>query len=184
MMDALADMADGACLLALMAGEIATALEAGRKLLIAGNGGSAAEAQHIAAELVGRFLIDRRPLAALALTVDSSILTAVGNDYSFDDIFARQVAGIGRPGDVLLLYSTSGESENVVRAATIGSRSGLRVIAVTGDSPSRLANAAHLTFRVPAIETPIVQELQMLVTHLLCEVVEQTLCATPNGVAS
>lgn len=179
---ALTGMTDGAGTLADMAGIIANALQARRKVLVAGNGGSAAEAQHVAAELVGRFLLDRQPFAALALTVDSSVLTAISNDYSFDDVFARQVLGLGLPGDVLLLYSTSGESENVVRAATAGERIGMHVLAVTGDAPSRLGRAAGLTFKVPATETPIVQELQMLVTHLLCEVVERSLCAGPNEV--
>ncbi len=183
MASALEGMTARAGMVAAMAREIVEALRAGRKVLVAGNGGSAAEAQHIAAELVGRFLIDRQPFAALALTVDSSVLTAIGNDYSFDDIFARQVDGLGEMGDVLLLCSTSGESENVVRAAVAGARRGLRVLAITGDAPCRLGRDADLTLRVPAIETPIVQELQMVVTHLLCEVVERTLCSGSNGAA-
>ena len=181
---AIVEMESRADRLSAMAAAIADALREGHKLLVAGNGGSASESQHVAAELVGRFLRERRPLAAIALTTDSSILTSLGNDYSFDDVFARQVEGLGKPGDVLLLYSTSGTSANIVCAARAAHRSGLHVPAVTGDAPSPLANAADLTYRVPATETPLVQELQMIVTHDLCEVVESCVCGEQDGAMS
>ncbi len=128
--------------LSAIACALVESLHAGGKVLVAGNGGSAAEAQHFAAELVGRFKCDRRPYAALALTVDSSVLTAVGNDYGFADVFARQVLAFGRPGDLLLAYSTSGNSENLLRAAVAARRCGMTVAAVTGDLPNPLERLA------------------------------------------
>ncbi len=154
-------------------------LDAGGTVLVAGNGGSAAEAQHFAAELVGRFKREREPYAVLALTADSATLTAVANDYGYAEVFARQVRAFGRPGDVLVAFSTSGESENVVRAAEVAREMGVSVVVVTGARPSRLASAADLAIRVPVEETPVVQELHMLVTHVLCDVVEAELAARP-----
>jgi D-sedoheptulose 7-phosphate isomerase len=148
-------------------------LQRGNKILVAGNGGSAAEAQHFSAELVGRFLRDRDPYAAMALTTDSSVLTAVANDYAFEDVFARQVAGLGRPGDLLLAYSTSGESENLIRAADVAGELGMTVLAITGPGDSRLGSMADVSLQVPAQTTPVIQEIQMAVTHLLCEIVER-----------
>jgi D-sedoheptulose 7-phosphate isomerase len=150
-------------------------LHAGGKVLVAGNGGSAAEAQHFAAELVGRFKCERRPYAALALTVDSAVLTAVGNDYGFADVFARQVLAFGRPGDLLLAYSTSGNSENLLRAAVAARRCGMTVAAVTGDLPNPLERLADRALRVPSTDTPVIQELQMVTTHVLCEIAEREL---------
>lgn len=152
-------------------------LGAGATVLVAGNGGSAAEAQHFAAELVGRFKREREPYAVLALTADTATLTAVANDYGFGEVFARQVRAIGKPGDVLVAFSTSGESENVVRAAEVARDLGVRVVAVTGARMNRLAAAADLAIRVSAEETPVVQELHTLVTHVLCDVVEAELSA-------
>ncbi|HZS94574.1 MAG TPA: SIS domain-containing protein [Chloroflexota bacterium] len=151
------------------------ALRAGRKILVAGNGGSAAEAQHFAAELVGRFLRDRAPFAAIALTTDSSILTAVANDYDYEDVFARQVEALGRPGDVLVMFSTSGESRNLVRAADRARAQGVPVVAITGAHHSSLERMASYCVRIPAADTPIVQEMHMMVTHLLCGLVEEEL---------
>ena len=152
-------------------------LRSGHKVLVAGNGGSAAEAQHFAAELVGRFLRERAPYAAIALTTDSSILTAIANDYSYEDIFARQVEGLGRPGDVLIVYSTSGESRNLVRAAEQARAQGIAVISVTGPRHNTLERLSLHCVRAPAGETPIVQEIHMMVTHLLCGLVEKELSA-------
>ncbi len=154
-------------------------LGAGGTVLVAGNGGSAAEAQHFAAELVGRFKREREPYAVLALTADSATLTAVANDYGFGEVFARQVLAFGKPGDVLVGFSTSGESENVVRAAEAGREIGMSVVAVTGARPNRLAAVADLAIRVPVEATPVVQELHSLVTHVLCDVVEAELMARP-----
>jgi D-sedoheptulose 7-phosphate isomerase len=169
--------------LANIADALVDTLRGDGKVLVAGNGGSAAEAQHFAGELVGRFLIERRPFAAIALTTDSAILTAVGNDYGFADVFARQVAGLGRKGDLLMLYSTSGESENLIRAARAARFQHMSVAAVTGDSDSRLAREADLVLRVPATETPLIQELQMIVTHILCGIIEHNLACDEGTVA-
>ncbi len=150
-------------------------LRAGRKVLVAGNGGSAAEAQHFAAELVGRFKRDRAPYAVIALTTDTSILTAVANDYGYQEVFARQVAALGQPGDLFIAFSTSGESENMLRAASAGHERLLRVVALTGEQQSRLEDLADITVRTPGIDAATVQELHMLITHLLCDIVETRL---------
>ena len=174
---ALIEMAKRSDVLAEVATRLITTLRTGRKALVAGNGGSAAEAQHFAAELVGRFKRERAPYAALALTTDTSILTAVANDYGYDDVFARQVLGLGQPGDMLIAFSTSGSSENLVRAAVSGHERGMTVVAVTGDKPSKLAMAADLAVRVPLVDTACVQELHLAVTHILCDIVEAELAA-------
>jgi D-sedoheptulose 7-phosphate isomerase len=153
-------------------------LRAGHKVLVAGNGGSAAEAQHFAAELVGRFKRERAPYAVLSLTTDTSILTAVANDYGYWDVFARQVHALGQPGDLLLAFSTSGESENLLRAAAVGRQRQVTIVAITGDHPSCLQSLADLTIRVPVVDTAIVQEMHMVVTHILCDIVEAELSAS------
>ena len=173
--DGLRQLAGRCDALSSIARVLVESLHAGGKVLVAGNGGSAAEAQHFAAELVGRFKCERRPYAALALTVDSSILTAVGNDYGFADVFARQVLAFGRPGDLLLVYSTSGHSENLLRAAVAAKRCGMTVAAVTGDHPNPLERLADRALRVPSTDTPVIQELQMVTTHVLCEIAEREL---------
>ena len=150
-------------------------LRRGNKVFVAGNGGSAAEAQHFAAELVGRFKRERQPYAVLALTTDTSILTAIANDYGYQEVFARQVVGLGQPGDLLVTFSTSGESENLIRAAVAAKRCLMRVIAITGERPSRLEHHANMTLRVPSTDTAIAQELHMIVTHILCDLVEAEL---------
>ena len=137
-----------------------------------GNGGSASDAQHIAAELVGRYMLERPALPALALTENSSSVTAIANDYSFADVFKRQVEGLGAPGDVALAVSTSGESENVIAGARAAREGGLRTIAFTGAGGGRLAEAADICIRVPATETPRIQEGHALLAHALCELVE------------
>src|SRR6266436_5994305 len=132
-------------------------LRSGHKVLVAGNGGSAAEAQHFASELVGRFKRERAPYAVLSLTTDTSILTAVANDYGYQDVFARQVNALGRPADMLIAFSTSGDSENLVRAAVEAQRCLMTVIAVTGDRPNRLECMADPAMRVPGVDTAIIQ---------------------------
>ena len=171
----LAELHDASAPLACAAELLVDTLRRGCKVLVAGNGGSAAEAQHFAAELVGRFQHDRAPYAALALTTDSSIVTAVANDYGYEHVFARQVFALGQPGDLLLAYSTSGESENLLRAAVAGRQCGLAVVAVTGSCPSRLERVADLTIRVPVSEAAAAQELHMMVTHILCGIAEREL---------
>jgi D-sedoheptulose 7-phosphate isomerase len=172
---ALARMASEANALAEIAARLVALLLAGGKVLIAGNGGSAAEAQHFAAELVGRYKRERAPWAALSLTTDTSILTAVGNDYGYAEVFARQVGGLGMAGDALLAYSTSGESENLLRAAKVAHERGIAVFAVIGARTSSLARLADITCRVPMSNTALTQELQMAVTHILCDIVERAL---------
>ena len=151
-------------------------LRAGGKIMLCGNGGSAADAQHLAAELVGRYLKDRAPLAALALTVDTSALTAIANDYAFEEVFARQVTGLGRPGDLLLALSTSGDSANVLAAVAAAKAKGIATIALTGVGGGRLAPLADLAIRVPAARSNAVQELHIAVGHILCGIVEDALC--------
>ena len=153
--------------------------ERGGKVLIAGNGGSAAEAQHFAGELVGRFRRERAPYAALALTADTATLTALGNDYGYSEIFARQVAAYGQPGDVLIAISTSGESNNLVRAAGEARSRKMHVITMTGERLSSLSARATIAILAPADETPTIQELHMVIVHLLADVVERTLATSP-----
>lgn len=152
-------------------------LHSGHKVLAVGNGGSAAEAQHFVAELVGRFKHERAPYAAIALTGDSATLTAIANDYGYQDIFARQLRALGRPDDLLIAFSTSGESENVVRAAQVARQNHIQVIAITGNRPSRLATHAHVVIPVLEVDTPTIQELHMIITHLLCDITEVQLMA-------
>lgn len=147
-------------------------LRAGGKLLFAGNGGSAADAQHWAGELVSRFYYDRPGLAAVALTTDSSILTAIGNDYGYDYTFARQVEALGRAGDVLVAISTSGNSPNILRAAEAARARGVRVLGFTGRGGGKLAPLSDICFRMPSDETPRIQEGHEVVGHLLCALIE------------
>lgn len=144
------------------------------RLLVAGNGGSAAEAQHLTAELVGRFRHERQPLSALALHAETSTITAVGNDYGYEAVFARQVEAHGRPGDHLLLLSTSGRSLNLVAAAEAGRRECLTVWALTGPAPNPLADAADATVALDA-DPATVQELHLVAVHLLCAAVDRAL---------
>ena len=150
-------------------------LRAGGKVMFCGNGGSAADSQHLAAELLGRYLKDRAPLPALALTVDTSVLTAVGNDFGYGEVFERQVRGLGRPGDVLVGLSTSGNSENVLRAIAAARELGVRSIGLTGQGGGRMAGAADLCIRVPSGRTNEIQEMHIAIGHLLCEMVETAL---------
>ncbi|ADB29796.1 sugar isomerase (SIS) [Kribbella flavida DSM 17836] len=155
--------------------QLAGVLADGGRLLAAGNGGSAAEAQHLTAELVGRFEMERRPLAALALHAETSSLTAIGNDYGFAEAFARQVEAHGRPGDVLMLLSTSGRSTNLLTAAERARRCGLRVWAMTGPAPNPLADAADEVLAVQSEASTAVQEAQLVAVHALCATVERCL---------
>jgi D-sedoheptulose 7-phosphate isomerase len=148
---------------------LAHVLPRGARLLVAGNGGSAAQAQHLAAELVGRYREERAPFSAISLTADTSSLTALVNDYGVDDVFARQVRAHGRRGDVCLLLSTSGRSANVLAAARAARGAGLRVWAMCGPSPSALAEVADEALFVEAPETATVQELHLVAIHELCE---------------
>ncbi len=178
---ALESLRAGSGVVAEVAATLVAALRAGGRVLVAGNGGSAAEAQHFATELVGRFKRERDAYAVLALSADGAVLTAIANDYGFEEVFARQVRAIGRPGDVLVAFSTSGESENVVRAASAARDGGLTVVAVTGAEPSRLERLGNLAIRVPATETALAQELHVVLLHLLCDTVEAELAPLGGG---
>ena len=153
----------------------ALCLQTGGKLLFCGNGGSAADSQHLASELTGRFIKDRKPLAAIALSTDSSALTCIGNDYSFDEVFARQVTALGRPGDVLVAISTSGNSRNVVRAVEDARESGLKVIGLLGRDGGMLRPLCDVAIVVPSTVTARIQEAHILIGHTLCGQIEKTL---------
>jgi D-sedoheptulose 7-phosphate isomerase len=154
---------------------IARALAAGHKLLLCGNGGSAADSQHLAAEFTGRFVKDRRPLAAMALSTDTSALTCIANDYGFDEVFARQIAALGRAGDCLLAISTSGNSPNVVLAAQAARSAGLHTIGLLGRDGGKLAELCDLALVVPSASTARIQEAHIFIGHTLCAMVEEAL---------
>lgn len=161
---------------AAAAERIAGSLAAGGLLLVAGNGGSAADAQHIAAELTGRFLKERAPLRAMALHANTSALTAIGNDYGFDKVFAREVQAHGRPGDVLLGLSTSGNSANILAAFAAARERRLSIIALTGASGGAMRAQSDLCIRVPSTSTPRIQEMHITIGHTLCQLIESRLC--------
>jgi D-sedoheptulose 7-phosphate isomerase len=154
---------------------MAEALKAGRKLLVFGNGGSAADAQHLSAELVGRFQKDRAAMPAIALTVDTSILTSVANDYSYAQVFARQIEALGRPGDIAFGISTSGESANVLLALQAGRARGMKTIALTGRDGGSIGAAAEIHVNVPDQSAARVQEVHRTILHVMCEVIESDL---------
>ena len=151
------------------------ALLAGNKLMFCGNGGSASDSGHLATEFTCRFREDRRPYPAMAFTVDAGLLTAIGNDYDFTEIFARQVAAFGKPGDVLIVLSTSGKSRNILAALEEARRRGVKTIAFLGKGGGFTKGAADLEFLVPGTETARIQEAQQFLLHVLCEIVEERL---------
>jgi len=151
------------------------ALRNGKKILLMGNGGSAADAQHFAAEMVGRFLMERKALPAIALTTDTSILTAVGNDYGFDEIFKRQVEALAEPGDVVFGISTSGKSANVKRAIEAGKNIGAKTLGLLGCDGGDIASVVDLHLTVPSTETPRIQEAHLVIIHIICDLVEKGL---------
>jgi D-sedoheptulose 7-phosphate isomerase len=171
------EMCEGQILAA--AGEIATSLRCGGKLLLCGNGGSAADCQHIAGELVSVLTQDflRPALAAIALTTDSSILTASANDFGYAGVFERQVQALGKPGDVLLGISTSGNSENVLRAMTACRTLSMRGVALTGGQGGKLAEVADVVICVPEINVQHIQEAHLTIGHILCAIVERSVCS-------
>jgi len=166
-------------------GEIANAvvgsLSNGGKLLIAGNGGSAADAQHLAAEFLSRFVSDRRPLPAIALTTDTSALTAISNDYGFDRVFERQLRALGRPRDVFLAISTSGRSPNVVAALQAAREIGITTVGFTGKSGQPMSGLCDLCLMAPSTETAIIQQIHIVAGHILCGLVEKAVYAGPFG---
>jgi len=161
--------------LASIATAVIEAYRTGNKVLLFGNGGSAADAQHIAAELVGRFYKDRKPLAAVALNTNTSTASAVANDYSFAEVFEREVKALGQPGDVALGISTSGNSDNVIRAIDTARAQGLVTIAFTGSSGGRLKDGVDECLRIPSVDTARIQEGHITAGHIMCELVENAL---------
>ena len=166
---------DCAPMLIALAEDCATALENGRKLLFCGNGGSACDAMHIAGEFVGRFVHDRRALPAIALTADSGIITAIANDYSYADVFSRQVAALGQKGDVLITLSTSGRSSNILKALEVAREQGLVTALFTGEKARGAAAVADHTLLVPHLVTAHVQEAHMVALHGLASLIEAKL---------
>jgi D-sedoheptulose 7-phosphate isomerase len=164
-----------------IADTIIAALRAGNKLLIVGNGGSAADAQHIAAEIVGRYKQDRAAYAAVALTTDTSALTAIANDYGFEQVFARQVEGLGQRGDVLLALSTSGRSPNILAALRSARKLGLVTVGFTGGKGETLRTLCDHLLVAPTDDTPIVQQIYLTVAHAICDEIEQTMMRESAG---
>jgi D-sedoheptulose 7-phosphate isomerase len=155
--------------------KIAYAFTSDRKLMLCGNGGSAADAQHIAGEFINRFLLERPPLPAIALTTDTSVLTSIGNDYSFDDVFSKQIKALGVEGDILLAISTSGNSANVLSAVKDARNQGIYTVGLTGGDGGKLATLVDMALIVKSNVTPRVQEAQILAGHMICELVDYIL---------
>jgi D-sedoheptulose 7-phosphate isomerase len=151
------------------------AFSRGNKVLFCGNGGSAADAQHLAAEFSGRYYYDRPPLPSEALHVNSSFMTAVANDYSFDEVYARLLKGIGKEGDVLIGLSTSGNSKNIIRAFEVAREMGITTVGLTGETGGNLAVLCDFLINIPSTDTPRIQESHIMIGHIICELVESTL---------
>jgi len=153
----------------------AIAIGDGRKLLLAGNGGSAADAQHLAGEMLSRLNYDRAPAAALALTTDTSVLTAIGNDYGYDRLFERQILGLGRPGDVFIAISTSGRSPNILRAIDAAREQRILTVGFTGRTGGEMPSRCDLCLRAPSDSTPLIQQIHITAGHIICGLVEERL---------
>ena len=166
---------NNATLIADTAEKMAQALRDGRKILLFGNGGSAADAQHIASEFVGRYIPDRVPLPALSLATDSSALTSLGNDYGYNAVFSRQVQALGNTGDIAIGISTSGNSPNVLEAVDVARTKGLLTIGFTGESGGKMNGRTDVLFRVPSGMTPRIQETHITLGHVLCELIDREL---------
>ena len=164
-----------------IADAVVQALRAGGKLLVAGNGGSAADAQHIAGEFVSRFCFDRGPLAAIALTTDTSVLTAIGNDYGFEQVFERQVRGLGHRGDVFLAISTSGRSPNVLAALRASREMGIVTVGFTGASGGSMRELCDICLHAPSDETPQIQQIHIVAAHAVCGLVEKAMFGTASA---
>lgn len=162
-------------LISQISNKIIDCYKSGGKVLFCGNGGSSSDAQHLAAELSGRFYKDRDPLFAESLSVNTSYLTAVANDYSYDVVFSRLVKAFGRPGDILIGLSTSGNSKNVVEAIKMANQIGMTTIGFTGTTMSEISQISNITIKVPSTDTPRIQECHLLIGHIICEIVEREL---------
>ena len=178
-MQAFAESGEARAVLARMGEAVARALQAGGKLLIAGNGGSAADAQHIAGEFISRLMFDRRPLAALALTTDTSGLTAVANDYGYEHVFSRQIMALGRQGDVFLGISTSGRSRNMLCALDAARDAGLVCLGLTGRDGGPMRERCDLILEAPSSWTPLIQQIHITAAHFICALAERALCPVP-----
>ena len=152
---------------------LAQILKSGGKILLAGNGGSAADAQHFAGEIVGRFTMERKSLPALSLCVDPSVMTCVANDYGYDQVFARQICGLGKSGDAFVAISTSGNSENLIKALTVAKQNGLKTVGLLGKGGGKIKSLCDHALVVPSDSTPRIQETHTLTVHILCQMIEQ-----------
>ena len=179
-----ADDAELRAMIGKIAGVVERCLAGGNKLLLAGNGGSASDAQHIAAELLSRFQTDRDPLPALALTTDSAVLTAIGNDYGYEEVFARQLRGLARPGDVFLALSTSGRSPNVLAALRAAREIGVTTIGFTGSHDSPLRALCDICLAAPSQETALIQQVHIVAAHAICGLVESAFAKRRGPVAA
>jgi len=159
----------------LAAGLLTETVSKNGMVSLCGNGGSAADCQHWAAEMTGRFLKERKPLGFISLTTNSSEMTSIGNDYSFDTVFSRQIEGLGKRGDVLICISTSGKSRNVLSAANTARKRGMKVLSLTGKTPNPLSGISDIDITVPSARTPRIQEAHSLIMHILCHLVEDSL---------
>jgi len=159
----------------LAAGLLTETVSKNGMVFLCGNGGSAADCQHWAAEMTGRFLKERKPLGFISLTTNSSEMTSIGNDYSFDTVFSRQIEGLGKRGDVLICISTSGKSRNVLSAANTARKRGMKVLSLTGKTPNPLSGISDIDITVPSARTPRIQEAHSLIMHILCHLVEDSL---------
>jgi len=157
---------------------IINAIKSGNKLMICGNGGSAADSQHMAGEFVCKFLKTRNPLPAMALTTDASVLTSISNDYSYNDVFSRQVKALGKRGDVLLGISTSGSSKNILEAFKVANELDIKTVLLTGSLEKNIVNYSGIVIKAPSTDTPRIQEMHLLIEHIICEIVEKELCKT------
>jgi len=155
--------------------EIIKCLRKGNKIILFGNGGSAADAQHMAGELIGRYLLERNPLSAIALTTDSSVLTALGNDYGFENIFSRQCEGLVKPGDIVFAISTSGNSKNILKGISKSKSLGAKIISLTGNNTSKMKKYSDVVIPVSSTTTPRIQEAHRTIIHIICEQVEKNL---------
>lgn len=161
-----------------VSGEFARALSKGRKILLFGNGGSAADAQHIAAEFTGRYMLERAPLPAIALSTDTSALTAIGNDYAFEDVFSRPLEALGNAGDIAVGFSTSGKSPNVLKAFAAARKKKMITVGFTGKNGRALVEQSDYCFCVPSAMTPRIQECHTLIAHIICDISENLLAAS------
>ena len=161
-------------------GEMKKAFKKGKKVLFCGNGGSAADAQHLAAELSGKFYLDRDPLPAEPLNINTSFLTAVANDISYEEVFARLIRAMGQPGDILVVLSTSGNSMNVIRAINIANKKNMITVGLTGKTGGKIKNICKYLIKVPSIDTPRIQEAHTLIGHIVCEIVEKEIFGGKN----